>query len=1155
MTPDANALTIADVFQKDPRRSILQNQGVAKVGDVAETTLRYELDTFVCDGEYARGLERILTAFLAHVGKSEQPGIWVSGFFGSGKSHLVKVLRALWINHAFSDGATARSVVTLPSAISEQLVELSNVGKRHGGLHAISGLIDQSEQPSMRRALMSLVFKSKGLPGSWQQAQFCLWLHREGWYEAVIAHINSAGREPSKELANLFVSSVIAQALLKVGAKLGATEADICNHLKTQFQTKDDPTNEEIVAAIRTVLGDKDGKIPCTLLVIDEVQQTIGEHDAGRSYEFQTIAESLCSAFGGRLLLVATGQSALTGVANLQRLQGRFPVSVQLSDADVESVIRKTILKKREDRKPVIEAILVRCSGEIDRHLRSSKIEPRPEDRQFLVPDYPVLPTRRRFWEAALRAIDKGGIAGQLRNQLRIIHEAVRAMADRPLGEVIPGQVIFEQIATQLVQAGVILPEVDRMIRQQDDGTPDGRLRGSLCALIYLLGKMPREDVHDLGLRATPDVLADLLVTDLNAGSSALRGRIPILLGDLVTNGTLMRIESEYRLQTQEGSAWEGDYQDRLHKINVNPARLATLRTELLRAAVEDALGPAQLRQGKSKTARKLDLFYGGAAPQQSGSSVPVWIRDAWEVTEKEVVSEALAAGQASPIVFGFLPKKQANDFQKHLASYHAAKELIDGGRPIPSTQAGQEAKQAMETRMHTALNELNAVVADIVANTLIWQGGGSPVQAPGLVERVVTAGTNALVRLFPEFDRADHLRWDMVRDRARKGDGNALKAVDYEGDLDKHPVTKAILAMIGGGKKGSELRKEFAGHPYGWAQEVVDAGLIVLVLGGFLAAGRDGTPKAAADLDSTSIGPVQFKAEHITINKAQQIKVRGLLAHLGINHKPGAESAAFTEMLGRLKSLALRAGGDAPLPPRPNMDLLLTLEGKSGNDQYQGIFSNIDALKRLDEEWRAAGDRIASRLPRFELLSRLLRCCGPGADALPGTDVLVNQHQALVASRSLLADPDPVPDLIKQVTDILRTGLSASEQAYAAALARAQADLDANPAWKALSDSQRLAIRRDCQLLPRPSDERSTPEQVLAVLSDCPLDQWRILVDAVPGRAARARDQAIAATTPKARSAKIPHATITNPDQLNAWLEQTKTELEQQLKHGPLVI
>src|SRR5204863_469736 len=73
-------------------------------------TLRYELTNFVCDGQYADGLVRILSTYLGHLDKSEQPGVWVSGFFGSGKSHLVKMAQHLWTDFEFPDGARARGL-------------------------------------------------------------------------------------------------------------------------------------------------------------------------------------------------------------------------------------------------------------------------------------------------------------------------------------------------------------------------------------------------------------------------------------------------------------------------------------------------------------------------------------------------------------------------------------------------------------------------------------------------------------------------------------------------------------------------------------------------------------------------------------------------------------------------------------------------------------------------------------------------------------------------------------------------------------------------------------------------------------------------------------------------------------------------------------
>ena len=77
---------------------------------------------------------------------------------------------------------------------------------------------------------------------------------------------------------------------------------------------------------------------------------------------------------------------------------------------------------------------LDKVSGEIDRHLGGTRLEAKAADKADLVADYPLLPTRRRFWERALRAIDKAGKAGVLRTQLKIVHEAARSVADQPLG-------------------------------------------------------------------------------------------------------------------------------------------------------------------------------------------------------------------------------------------------------------------------------------------------------------------------------------------------------------------------------------------------------------------------------------------------------------------------------------------------------------------------------------------------------------------------------------------------------------------------------------------------------------------------------------------------------------------------------------------------
>jgi hypothetical protein len=81
------------------------------------------------------------------------------------------MLRTLWTDYQFTDGATARSIAKLPTGVFEHLKELSTQGKRHGGLHAAAGKLGAGAGDKVRLALLGIVFKSKGLPEQYNQAQ------------------------------------------------------------------------------------------------------------------------------------------------------------------------------------------------------------------------------------------------------------------------------------------------------------------------------------------------------------------------------------------------------------------------------------------------------------------------------------------------------------------------------------------------------------------------------------------------------------------------------------------------------------------------------------------------------------------------------------------------------------------------------------------------------------------------------------------------------------------------------------------------------------------------------------------------------------------------------------------------------------------------
>ena len=118
-----------ELFVEDPSVAQLPNLGVAKIAtpdsEQEWNTLRFELSHFVCDGAYESGLDRILGGYLGHIDLDQQPSVWVSGFYGSGKSHFLKVLQHLWLNTVLPDGSTARGLVPLPEQAGLSLRELT----------------------------------------------------------------------------------------------------------------------------------------------------------------------------------------------------------------------------------------------------------------------------------------------------------------------------------------------------------------------------------------------------------------------------------------------------------------------------------------------------------------------------------------------------------------------------------------------------------------------------------------------------------------------------------------------------------------------------------------------------------------------------------------------------------------------------------------------------------------------------------------------------------------------------------------------------------------------------------------------------------------------------------------------------------------------
>ncbi|MDI9585248.1 MAG: BREX system P-loop protein BrxC, partial [Acidobacteriota bacterium] len=789
MSPD---LRIRDVLATDPITARIPNQGVANVNQ--DETIQDELRNFVCEGQYAKGLDRILDSYLSSLNSDEQPAVWVSGFYGSGKSHFVKMLTYLWTDRTFDDGASARGLVQIPDEITHHFRELSTRGKQAGGLTAAAGILDKNL--SVELGLLSILFQAAGFSSQYHIARLQMWLRDQGVLAAVAKRVTDAGKDFGRELRNMHVSPVLADAILQEVPGLAADEKGVRDALLKEYAKTDKVTLDEMLDAIRDLLV-VDDRIPCTLVVLDELQQYIGD-SSDRSLQVQMVTEACCKRFGGRLLFIGTGQSALSETPNLQKLMGRFTVPVELSDADVETVIRRLLLAKKPDRLPAVKSFLQTHSGEIDRHLCGTLIAPRPEDSNNLATDYPILPVRQRFWERILRAIDKPGTAAQLRTQLRMVHEALRTVAESPLGAVVSADFIFDQQYQQMKQSGTLLRDIDDTIQKHRDGTPDGQLKSRLCALAFLIGLLPRDMGADIGLRARSDMIADLMVNDLADGGTELRKRIPELLEELAASGDLMKIGDEYRIQTRESAAWESEFRGLYAKKVNDPSFIASERNQLLHGRVGEIIAKLQPKHGKAKVPRKLAASYGSTTPVQDGESVPIWVRDGWEGSLNSVREDARQGGAQDPTVYVFLPHQDSDQLKESIAAWRAAEEVL-AIRGMPTTDEGREAHSAMKSRMERHESEASRYADRVVGHATVLQGGGGEVAANDLQSAILDAAKNALVRLFPQFELADadSIAWGKVVERARKGDGDCLRVVGHSGNVPEHPVCKAIMGYL----------------------------------------------------------------------------------------------------------------------------------------------------------------------------------------------------------------------------------------------------------------------------------------------------------------------------------------------------------------------
>jgi len=1145
-----------DVFEKNIDTFSLENQGVAKVDEALDAqqqqTLRFELETFVCKGHYEEGLKRILETFVETLGRgSESPAAWVSGFFGSGKSHLVKMLRALWTNTPFADGRTPRDIARLPASVADAFAELDTLARqKKSRLLAASGTLSQGDSDSIRKAVLAIVFKACGLPSNYSEARALLWLRHEGIEGEVRQTLVDQGRPLEGELIYLAASPPLVDAILAAKPTLARDSFELGDRLDALFSAKGDISQDDFLRSFKEATQ-QGGAAPVFLLVLDELQQYIAD-SADRAIRVQEVVESLCKSMQGRVLVVATGQAALADTPNLSRLMGRFSVPVLLSTSDVEEVLRETVLKKKPSAATALADLFSAngCLGEVSSHLRQSSYEHHREDEPVLSAAYPILPTRQRLWERVLGSTDTTGTGVQLRSQLRLAFEAVKKTSAAKVGNIVGGDFIYDEIRQRLRQANQISAEIaDGIDAFERDGH---HLKARALKAVYLLSRVVSSSAADTGLKTDAQTVADLLVDDLTCDNSTLRASVKTALEALVDpHRKLMRVTAttggieEYRLQTKESADWFAFLHNEEVGLRNDPSSYESKVREELSAAASDLVRRITVAQGSSKQPRRLGLHTDPVTSPKEQDGLFTWLRSDLDGTQaKEVAQDAARAGLNSSIAFVHVGLPQKHELVKAIVKREAATRTLDHfGNP--KSAEGQEARNALLMQQTTATKDVAELLAGAIQNAQVFQGGGQALDDGNLEEKLRKAAADGAARLFHKFAAADAAGWPQAYQEAARGLVNALEKVGHKTPAETHPVALELLAHIGPGSfKGIKLSERFMAAPYGWSHESVMATLATLFACGQLkVSSASGQPLAMGKFLERDFKQYAFERENTPLSIAD----KRAIARLAQCRPDDAELEA-PRYLAALKDTCSRIAGPAPRPVATLPDLLDELDKLTGKDLVKRLSLEEKAVQQLALDLQAQADKLKDREPRWTDLTQLVAYLGDEDAALK------TERHAVLDGRLLLADPDPVPDLLHRASDVLRARLNTAYAAYANAFQGVTDALAQQADWHKLPtlDQTNILVATGLNAV-QPPPAVGTLQDLLGALTQCTPQRWGERQDALGGKLQQALAACAKKLEPTVQPYAIPARMVRTEPELNAWLDEVRQAVLAKLNAGPV--
>ncbi len=589
-------MKLSTIFEKPVDRPI---EGVIKADD--EASLRLELEEYVLTNEVEKRLEAFLNAYNSYQGAN---GVWVSGFFGSGKSHLLKMLALLlenrqidgkaaieWFLPKCGDNEFLRGELKRAVAIPSKSI-LFNIDQK-------ADVISKAEFDALLSVFVKVFNEMRGYYGKQGHiAHFERDLDSRGLYEKFKAEYESvAGRAwtTGREQA-LLESQNIARAYAQVTGDPESSAVGILDKYRQEYRVSIEDFAEEVKAYI-------DRQAPQFRLnfYVDEVGQYIAEHIKLMT-NLQTIAESLATKCQGRAWVIVTAQEDMNTVIgemgrqqsnDFTKIQDRFANRMKLTSQDVAEVIQKRLLLKKDDGVTLLLGVYqeqVNNFKTLFDFADGSQTYRNFQDQEHFVNSYPFIPYQFALFQAAIQNLSQQNAfegrhssVGE-RSMLGVFQEVAVKIRDKEVGQLATFDLMFEGIRSTLkssIQSAILMAE----------GHLDSPFAVRLLKALFLV-KYVRE------FKATVRNLCVLMLEGFEQDLGQLRTRVQEALNLLEQQTYIQRNGELYEYLTDE----EKDIEQEIKNTEVE--------TPVVTAELEQLIFDAVIKNRKIRYTNGQDYSY-----------------------------------------------------------------------------------------------------------------------------------------------------------------------------------------------------------------------------------------------------------------------------------------------------------------------------------------------------------------------------------------------------------------------------------------------------------------------------------------------------------------------------------------------------------------